>query len=765
MAQPKEIFIKQPPLNSPAADRELSYSWMNKGAWDGAVIPAKDDNARIHITPSSPAGAPWKLNLNIPSGNIQDETKVVAKTIETKFTFAPNKFDRIRLALMPKSTLQVEDFQLLNGTFVVHGTLKAKKLHMVRTHDLASYLSFLPTPGNFPRPNAEIEELKISGIAEKVVVNPVKEPQVVDVENSRLKVTSLLMDGVNITVRDNSDVNVRELVTNKRSLLSISKSYFAVKHRFVLDPNSEINVWKGGFLHLPRNNVHIHFNAKLIINDGGALVLNDCAQWDEVKNRVELKKGGKVLLWTGNIYLPFVPCPNALPKKVGAFAQPLCPGVLVGNIDLSVEGGNPPYTFAWSNGATTEDLSAVPAGEYTVTVSDQDSVLEVHTATLSAVGGLSVESWVQDAYCGTPYLGGVGLQLLADSVPVPATFVNSLGDSSSGFFGDLPAGSHSFTAMTAEGCTLSTSATVDCAPLPEPGDVSADFAAYPWPLTDSVIHAGDSVLFYNLSSGAFNSTWQFGDGSGATESSPFHVYAQPGTYFVSLMIDGCCTGLGGMTMQLLTVLPADSIALPVDTTWVPGDTTQQHGGGIHPPGSGMPLDPMLADFTWLSAGTIAFYPAISGGIAYHWDFGDGTTSSLMAPQHSYVQSGFFTVCLTVTYSNGSATRCHDVVKAPDAYPVFQKTAPVAAPASFTLAPNPVRTHVEASWQLAAAGDAALHIWNSQGQRVHTLTRTGMEAGSVRWAIDLQGLTPGVYVVELQVNGQRYGTRRLMVAGQ
>jgi len=41
-----------------------------------------------------------------------------------------------------------------------------------------------------------------------------------------------------------------------------------------------------------------------------------------------------------------------------------------GAIDISISGGTPPYTFSWSNGATTEDLNNITAGTYTVTVSD-----------------------------------------------------------------------------------------------------------------------------------------------------------------------------------------------------------------------------------------------------------------------------------------------------------------------------------------------------------------------------------------------------------
>jgi hypothetical protein len=42
-----------------------------------------------------------------------------------------------------------------------------------------------------------------------------------------------------------------------------------------------------------------------------------------------------------------------------------------GTIDLTVAGGSTPYTYAWSNGAVTEDLAQLKAGTYRVTVTDQ----------------------------------------------------------------------------------------------------------------------------------------------------------------------------------------------------------------------------------------------------------------------------------------------------------------------------------------------------------------------------------------------------------
>jgi gliding motility-associated-like protein len=141
------------------------------------------------------------------------------------------------------------------------------------------------------------------------------------------------------------------------------------------------------------------------------------------------------------------------------------------------------------------------------------------------------------------------------------------------------------------------------------------------------------VEFSNTSIGAVDYIWDFGDGSPTTSIfEPSHTYLVPGDYTVMLIaIDSNSCNIAD-TAYLSVIVLSDDIDATFEYTTVEN------------------CDSLTATFSLMED----FLPTTT----FAWDFGDGTTSTLSNPTHSFTEPGVYTITLTVedpTSCNGIDT--------------------------------------------------------------------------------------------------------------
>ena len=122
-----------------------------------------------------------------------------------------------------------------------------------------------------------------------------------------------------------------------------------------------------------------------------------------------------------------------------------------GAIDVSVGGGFTPYTYTWSNGATTQDLVNVLGGTYSLTVTDASGTIWDSTFYVNSLG-VSASTTAYPPDCNITN-GALSIAALGGVLPYTYTWSNGqTGDSIS----NLPIGGYSVDVYDATGCVFHT---------------------------------------------------------------------------------------------------------------------------------------------------------------------------------------------------------------------------------------------------------------------------------------------------------------------
>lgn len=91
--------------------------------------------------------------------------------------------------------------------------------------------------------------------------------------------------------------------------------------------------------------------------------------------------------------------PALLSLNIALFNNPFCHGTSSGAVLVTANGGIAPYAYAWSNSATSEDIDSVPAGTYTVSVSDANGCQQTISQTLIDPAAISSSAASTNVTC------------------------------------------------------------------------------------------------------------------------------------------------------------------------------------------------------------------------------------------------------------------------------------------------------------------------------------------------------------------------------
>ena len=143
--------------------------------------------------------------------------------------------------------------------------------------------------------------------------------------------------------------------------------------------------------------------------------------------------------------------PDELMAEVDDITNATCNGELDGAIDISVSGGTPDYTYLWSNGATTQDLTGVAAGLYSVTVTDANGCTDtIDNIEIEDPSTLEAEvDDITDVSCNGFTDGAIDISVSGGTPDY--TYLWSNGETTQDVTG-LEAGMYSVTITDANGC-------------------------------------------------------------------------------------------------------------------------------------------------------------------------------------------------------------------------------------------------------------------------------------------------------------------------
>ena len=239
-----------------------------------------------------------------------------------------------------------------------------------------------------------------------------------------------------------------------------------------------------------------------------------------------------------------------------------------GAIDLLVAGGTPPYNYSWSNGSTSEDLTNLTNGNYTVQVTDSRGCITNGQYSVLRPDPIAISVTTQtDFNCETHEVSQNFLASVSGGLP-PYQLEWSSGTVSGAnneIMHTTTNGIVMLTATDALGCSMQYSVNVD---IPELGYIDFEPESY-GNEHYGIFSVQDPITFNSAITGDYETVvWDFGDGTFSSEVSPTHTYVNPGSYVV---VQTVTYPFGCRYSKVITLIVEEGYFLTIPTAFTPNN--------------------------------------------------------------------------------------------------------------------------------------------------------------------------------------------------
>ena len=258
--------------------------------------------------------------------------------------------------------------------------------------------------------------------------------------------------------------------------------------------------------------------------------------------------------------------PDLLEISITDVMNVTCNGALDGSLSTSVVGGTAPYEYDWSNLATTNMLSNLDAGTYSVTVQDFNGCTAMASQEITEPDEIVVFLISQtDVSCGNGFDGTAEFNATGGAGGFNYSWSDG-GQGASRF--DLIAQSYDITVTDNTGCQKTSSVNIM-----EPDPITASILAATNP---NCWDGDDGFIAVNATGGTGSISYDWGNGlTGATQNN-----LTAGSYTITITDDNNCTTTISENLD-----PIDSITITLDEL-IPVSCFEAQDGSISVNASG-----------------------------------------------------------------------------------------------------------------------------------------------------------------------------------